>query len=113
MAQALQAAKTKLEPGPRTTPRAAGGRRSRLPISRGDGCGRFWDLLAQGGCPIRANARRSVERGVAAPAVDKEPGKITANQGAFLDEMSISGTRRFSGSRRAKRRRSTHNNDCC
>ena len=48
----------------------------------------FWDLLQQGSCPIRMTPNDRWSDSFRANR-DKEPGHITANQGAFLDEIDL------------------------
>ena len=86
VASALLAAKTKLERVRQRLhePLAVVGIGCQFPGAAG--VDRFWDLLVQGRCPIRSTPRQRWSEAFTA-AVDKEPGKVTANQGAFLDDV--------------------------
>ena len=86
VAAALKAAKTKLERVRQKLhePLAVVGVGCQFPGAAG--VDRFWDLLQQGGCPIRPTPTQRWSEALTATA-DKEPGKITANQGAFLDDV--------------------------
>ena len=46
----------------------------------------FWKLLRQGHCPIRVTPHERWSESLLASR-EKEPGRITANQGAFLDDV--------------------------
>ncbi|MHB8974801.1 MAG: type I polyketide synthase, partial [Pirellulaceae bacterium] len=85
---ALLAAKTKLEQVRQKLhePLAVIGVGCRFPGATG--AAGFWDLLQRGHCPIRSTPQARWDETLLARR-EKELGKITANQGGFLDDVDL------------------------